>query len=77
MVLNTPFTLSPCRQFLLHQIFNQKAAETIIYMASAKELNENTGKYFFDKKEIESSPNFLQPKSCFETMAIEFEFNGS
>jgi len=34
----------------------QKAAETIIYLASAIEAKEFTGKYFFNKKEIESSP---------------------
>ena len=33
----------------------QKAAETIIYLASAKEVREITGKYFFDNKEIKSS----------------------
>ena len=33
----------------------QKAAETIIYLSTALEVSETTGKYFFDKKEIKSS----------------------
>ncbi|MBU0580883.1 MAG: SDR family oxidoreductase [Candidatus Margulisbacteria bacterium] len=33
----------------------QKAAETMLYLASSAEVKENTGKYFFDKKEIKSS----------------------
>jgi len=37
----------------------QKAAETIIYLASTKEVSNITGKYFFDKKEIKSSPASL------------------
>jgi NAD(P)-dependent dehydrogenase (short-subunit alcohol dehydrogenase family) len=34
----------------------QKAAETIVYLASSGKVSEITGRYFLDKKEIKSSP---------------------
>ena len=40
----------------LKLISPQKATETIVYLASSSEVNNITGKYFFEKKEINSSP---------------------
>lgn len=40
----------------LKLISPQKAAETIVYLASSDEVSKTTGKYFFEKKEIRSSP---------------------
>lgn len=40
----------------LKLISPQKAAETIIYLASSEEVSKTTGKYFYEKKEINSSP---------------------
>jgi NAD(P)-dependent dehydrogenase (short-subunit alcohol dehydrogenase family) len=34
----------------------QKAAETIVYLSSSTDVSNITGKYFFEKKEISSSP---------------------
>ena len=39
----------------LKLISPQKAAETIVYLASSREVSETTGKYFFEKNEINSS----------------------
>jgi len=40
----------------LKLISPQKAAETIVYLASSEEVSKTTGKYFYEKKEINSSP---------------------
>jgi NAD(P)-dependent dehydrogenase (short-subunit alcohol dehydrogenase family) len=40
----------------LKLISPQKAAETIVYLASSGEVSGITGKYFFEKKQISSSP---------------------
>ena len=40
----------------LKLISAQKAAETIVYMASSYDVRNTTGKYFFEKRQIISSP---------------------
>jgi len=39
----------------LKLISPQKAAETIVYLSSSREVSETTGKYFYEKNEINSS----------------------
>lgn len=40
----------------LRLISPERAAETILYLASSNDVKDITGKYFFEKKEISSSP---------------------
>ena len=54
----------------------QKAAETIIYLASTKEVSNITGKYFFDKKEIISSPASNDKEAAMKLWQLSLNLTG-
>ncbi len=54
----------------------QKAAETIIYLASAIEVREITGKYFFDKKEIKSSSVSYNKEAALKLWQLSLNLTG-
>ena len=54
----------------------KKAAETIIYLATAKEVSEITGKYFFDKKEIKSSPASYDKEAALKLWQLSLKLTG-
>ena len=54
----------------------EKATETIIYLASAKELSEITGKYFFDKQEIKSSSASYNKEAALKLWQLSFNLTG-
>lgn len=54
----------------------QKAAETIIYLASSNEVSKTTGKYFFEKKEIKSSSTSYNKKSASELWQLSEKLTG-
>jgi len=54
----------------------KKAAETIIYLASAIEVSEITGKYFFDRKEIKSSSASYNKEAAAELWQLSLDLAG-
>jgi len=54
----------------------QKAAETIIYLATAIEVKEITGKYFFDKKEIKSSSASYNKEAALKLWQLSLNLTG-
>jgi len=54
----------------------QKAAETIIYLASTKEVSDITGKYFFDKKEIKSSSASYDKEAALKLWQLSLKLTG-
>ena len=54
----------------------QKAAETIIYLASANEVSEITGQYFFEKKEIKSSPASYNKEAALKLWQLSLNLTG-
>jgi len=54
----------------------QKAAETVIYLATAIEVREITGKYFFDKKEIKSSPASYDKEAAMKLWQLSLKLTG-
>jgi len=67
-----------CVYYLLKRklISPQKAAETIIYLASAKEVSEVTGKYFFDNKEIKSSSASYNREAALKLWELSLNLTG-
>lgn len=60
----------------LKLISPQKAAETIVYLASSSELSEITGKYFFEKKEITSSPSSYDKDAALKLWQMSLKLTG-
>ena len=54
----------------------QKAAETIIYLALSPEVKEISGKYFFDKKEIKSSPASYDREAALKLWKLSLNLTG-
>jgi len=54
----------------------KKAAETIIYLASAKEIKKITGKYFLSKKEIKSSPASYDREAALKLWQLSLKLTG-
>ena len=53
-----------------------KAAETIIYLASSIKLSKTTGKYFFEKNEINSSPSSNSKESALKLWQLSLKLTG-
>jgi NAD(P)-dependent dehydrogenase (short-subunit alcohol dehydrogenase family) len=60
----------------LKLISPQKAAETIVYLASSDEVSETTGKYFFEKKEIRSSPSSYSKDTALKLWQLSLKLTG-
>ena len=60
----------------LKLISPQKASETIVYLASSDDVDEITGKYFFEKKEINSSPASYSKDTALKLWEISKELTG-
>ncbi len=60
----------------LELISPKKAAETIIWMATSKELSKESGKYYFDKKEKRSSKESYNEESAKKLWNLSLELCG-
>lgn len=60
----------------LKLILPQKAAETIVYLASSRDLSVTTGKYFFEKKEISSSPASYDREVALKLWQLSLKLTG-
>jgi len=60
----------------LKLISPQKAAETIVYLASSSKVRETTGKYFLEKKEINSSPASYSKEAASKLWQLSLELTG-
>jgi NAD(P)-dependent dehydrogenase (short-subunit alcohol dehydrogenase family) len=60
----------------LKLISPQKATETIVYLASSDEVNETTGKYFFNKNEINSSPASYSKEAALTLWQLSLKLTG-
>ena len=60
----------------LKLISPQKASETIIYLASSDEVVKTTGKYFFEKKEINSSPASYGKEAALKLWQLSLKLTG-
>ena len=60
----------------LKLISPQKAAETIVYLASSQDVSETTGKYFFEKNEISSSPASYSNEAAGKLWQISSKLTG-
>ena len=60
----------------LKLISPQKAAETIVYLASSEEVSETTGKYFFEKNEINSSPASYSSEAASKLWQLSLKLTG-
>ena len=61
----------------LKLISPQKAAETIVYLASSDDISETTGKYFFEKKEIRSSPASYDKEAALKLWQLSLKLTGA
>lgn len=60
----------------LKLISPQKAAETIVYLASSEEVSKTTGKYFYKKKEINSSPASYNKDAALKLWQLSSKLTG-
>jgi NAD(P)-dependent dehydrogenase (short-subunit alcohol dehydrogenase family) len=60
----------------LKLISPQKAAETIVYLSSSGEVSGITGKYFFEKKEISSSPASYNREAALKLWQLSLKLTG-
>ena len=60
----------------LKLISPQKAAETIVYLASSSEVSKTTRKYFFEKKEISSSLASYNKEAALKLWQLSKELTG-
>ena len=60
----------------LKLISPQKAAETIVYLASSQEVSGITGKYFFEKNEISSSPASYNKDAALKLWQLSLKLTG-
>ncbi len=60
----------------LKLISPQKAAETIVFLASSGEVSRITGKYFFEKKEINSSPASYSKDAALKLWQLSLKLTG-
>ena len=60
----------------LKLISPQKAAETIVYLATSRELTETTGKYFFEKNEINSSSASYNKEAASKLWQLSLNLTG-
>ena len=61
----------------LKLISPKQAAETIVYLASSSEVSETTGKYFFEKNEMDSSHASYNKKAALKLWQLSLELTGS
>ena len=61
----------------LKLISPQKAAETIVYLASSGEVSGITGKYFSEKKEISSSPVSYSKEAALKLWQLSLKLTGT
>ena len=54
----------------------EKSAETIVYMALSNELSKTTGKYFHEKKEINSSPASYSKEAALKLWQLSLKLTG-
>lgn len=54
----------------------QKAAETIVYLATSDEVRKTTGKYFLEKKEINSSSASYNKKTASDLWQLSAKLTG-
>jgi NAD(P)-dependent dehydrogenase (short-subunit alcohol dehydrogenase family) len=54
----------------------QKAAETIVYLASSQDVSNITGKYFFEKNEINSSPASYNKEAALKLWQLSLKLTG-
>ncbi len=60
----------------LKLISPQKAAEMIVYLASSRDLSVTTGKYFFGKNEINSSPASYSKDAALKLWQLSLKLTG-
>ncbi len=60
----------------LKLISPQKASETIVYLASSDDISNITGKYFFEKKEIGSSPASYNREAALKLWQLSLKLTG-
>ncbi len=60
----------------LKLISPQKAAETIVYLASSSKVSETTGKYLFEKNEINSSPASYSKDAALKLWQLSLKLTG-
>ena len=60
----------------LKLISPQKAAETIVYLSSSDDVSNITGKYFFEKKEINSSPASYNREAALKLWLLSLKLTG-
>ena len=60
----------------LKLITPQKTSETIVYLASSGEVSESTGKYFFGKNEINSSPPSYSKEAALKLWQLSSKLTG-
>ena len=60
----------------LKLISPQKAAETIVYLASSQEVSETTGKYFFENNEINSSAASYSKEAALQLWQMSLKLTG-
>ena len=60
----------------LKLISPQKAAETIVYLSSSHDVSSITGKYFFEKKEINSSPASYNREAALKLWQLSLKLTG-
>jgi len=74
--------LYPWAKYYLYYILKrnlispQKSAETIVYMALSNELSKTTGKYFHEKKEINSSPASYSKEAALKLWQLSLKLTG-
>lgn len=60
----------------LKLISPRKAAETIVYLASSRDLSVTTGKYLFEKKQISSSPASYSKDAALKLWQLSLKLTG-
>ena len=55
----------------------QKAAETIVYLASSEDVTTISGKYFFEKKAISSSPTSYSKETALKLWQLSLKLTGA
>ena len=60
----------------LKLISPQKAAETIVYLASSYDVRNTTGKYFFEKKQINSSTTSYSKEASLKLWQLSSKLTG-
>jgi NAD(P)-dependent dehydrogenase (short-subunit alcohol dehydrogenase family) len=61
----------------LKLISPQKAAETIVYLSSSEEVSDITGKYFFEKRTISSTPASYNKEAALKLWQLSLDLTGT